>query len=105
MTGCRRKSEGEKHSAFVKINETSRDTCARLRLMYLFIAIIYTRFLFFFITLLAQLYLYTVHIHNASFTLYMHTLREYPRCLKVIVNRRGGQNDGDYNVVYQGKLN
>lgn len=33
---------------------------------------------------LAHLYLYTVHMHNASFTLYMHTLHEYPRCLKLI---------------------
>lgn len=72
--------------------------------MYLFIAIIYTRFLFFFyITLLAQLYLYTVHIHNASFTLYMHTLREYPRCLKVIVNRRDGRNGDDHEMWFIAK--
>lgn len=32
---------------------------------------------------LAHLYLYTVHMHNASFTLYMHTLHEYPCCLKL----------------------
>lgn len=72
--------------------------------MYLFVAIIYTRFLFyFFITLLVQLYLYTVHIHNASFTLYIHTLREYPRCLKVIVNRRDGRNGDDYDIVHRQK--
>lgn len=88
-----KKERRRKHSASLKINGTSRDTCTRSCLTYLFIAIIYTRFsCFFFITLLAQLYFYTVHIHNASFTLYMHTLREYPRCLKVIVNFRNGRN-------------
>lgn len=75
----------------VKINrETSRDTCARSRLIYLFVSYNIYVFLFFFsfyITLLAQLYLYTVHIHNSSFTLYMHTHHEYLRCLKVIASQ------------------
>lgn len=41
---------------------------------------------------LAHLYFYTVHMHNASFTLYMHTLHEYPRCLKLIAILRDCQN-------------
>lgn len=49
-------------------------------------------FSFILITSHAHLYFYTVHMHNASFTLYMHTLHGYPRCLKLIVFSRDRQN-------------
>lgn len=67
-----------------KMNEIARrERLVRVLLcicIYLIVAVIYV-FFFKLIASLVHLHFYTVHMHNASFTLYMHTLHEYPRIL------------------------